>query len=217
MRFYNVILISSLPWNYSSRLSKFSSWRFRPKINLTNKLLSGNRSAADDGFSIQTTKLTQHAKNISEIAATTNRSIFCWVTFFVNSMVMAISSEPMFIERYMKSNVRIKKGEFYRLITPVFLHGSRLHFVCNSLSLCTYGPLVECNFGSKKFLLIYLFSGVFSNLITFLLELSPCSIGSSGAIFGLVGAMITFFWQRKPSLSTAEKGSAIIIIKTHQN
>jgi hypothetical protein len=204
MRLCYVILLYSLPWSYSSHLSKLYSWRFRPKTNITNQLLSGNKSATDKRISIQSTTLNQKT---SEIATKRNRSIYCLLIFVVNSMVMAFSSKPMFIERYMKNNVKIKKGELYRLIAPVFLHGSRLHFFCNSLSLGAYGPLVECHYGSKRFLFIYIFSGVFSNLCTFLFELSPYSIGSSGAIFGLVGAMITYFWKKKPSQSTAEKGS----------
>eukprot|EP01036_Dinobryon_divergens_P028219 gene28219-37131_t len=119
-----------------------------------------------------------------------------------------MSRKPLFAEQYMKSNEKIKEGEIFRLLTPVFMHGSILHFLCNSISLCAYGPPVESHFGPKGFLFIYIFSGVFSNTLTFIFKLSPYSLGSSGAIFGLVGAMFTHFRKKKvllASRSTAEK------------
>lgn len=192
----------------SSRSIKLPSWNFRRIGNRTKQLLLSEHNTT---ILIKSTNTDQYAeqRTLNLSATATNSSKICWLIFFINSIVMAISSKPLFEEQYMKSNEKITEGEIYRLITPVFMHGSIVHFLCNSLSLYVYGPPVECHFGSKGFLFIYIFSGVFSNSITFLLNLSPYSIGSSGAIFGLVGAMITHFRKNKALLasrSTAEKG-----------
>ena len=59
----------------------------------------------------------------------------------------------------MKSNAAIRAGEYWRLLTPVFLHGSAIHLLVNSLSLHNLGPTSEQLWGRKRFLAVYLASG----------------------------------------------------------
>lgn len=90
-----------------------------------------------------------------------------------------------------KHNELIRKGEFYRLITAMFLHGGILHIGLNMYVLKSIGTLIESTYGKLKFSLIYLVSGITSSLFSF--YFSPAvSIGASGAIFGLMGAALIF-------------------------
>lgn len=85
----------------------------------------------------------------------------------------------------------VKNGYIYRLITYMFLHGGIIHIFLNMYSLYVVGPRVEDFFGKWKFALIYLISGIGSGLLSIGLG-DYTSVGASGAIFGLFGALIYF-------------------------
>jgi rhomboid protease GluP len=90
-----------------------------------------------------------------------------------------------------KINEFILAGQVWRLITPVFLHGSLLHIGFNMYALFVLGPGLERYYGHRRFLLLYLVSGYAGNVLSFLLSSNP-SIGASTAIFGLVAAQVVF-------------------------
>jgi rhomboid protease GluP len=78
-------------------------------------------------------------------------------------------------------------GEWWRLVNPVFLHGSVWHIGMNMLALASLGPLVEYLVGAKRFLVVYVLTGIASFAASMLLSPRSLSIGASGAIFGLIG------------------------------
>lgn len=90
-----------------------------------------------------------------------------------------------------KVNVLIQHGQWWRLLTPVFLHGSWMHLISNSLSLFWFGSGIERLYGPRKYLLIYFFAGVAGNIASYM-HSPALSLGASGAIFGLVGAGLMF-------------------------
>lgn len=91
-----------------------------------------------------------------------------------------------------KSNSAIANGEYYRLLTSNFLHSDIFHLLINMYSLWAIGPSVIFVYGSNAiFLVIYLLSGIGGSFLSYLMSPSP-SVGASGAIFGLVGAMLAF-------------------------
>jgi rhomboid protease GluP len=97
-----------------------------------------------------------------------------------------------------KYNAAILAGQYWRFITPIFLHASILHVCLNMLNLIVLGVFVERIFGHLRFLLIYLVTGVISVVASFYFAPQEISVGASGAIFGLVGAYSLFvFIHRK--------------------
>lgn len=81
-------------------------------------------------------------------------------------------------------------GQWYRLVTAVFLHQQFLHVALNMLSLWWIGPAVERALGRSRYLAVYLLSGLGGSALSFLFEgLNDSSLGASGAIFGLLGAI----------------------------
>jgi rhomboid protease GluP len=95
-----------------------------------------------------------------------------------------------------KSNELIVAGQYWRLITPMFLHGSIIHLGFNMYALYILGRRIEPLFGSLRFLGLYLIAGITGNLLSFLLTPSS-SLGSSTAIFGLLGAEGVFIYQHR--------------------
>ena len=93
-------------------------------------------------------------------------------------------------------NEAIRAGELWRLITPVFLHGSVPHIFFNMYALLSIGSFLERHFGHGRFTLLY-FLGAFSgNVFSFLLT-DGYSVGASTAVFGLVAAQLIFFYKNR--------------------
>lgn len=103
--------------------------------------------------------------------------------------------------------------ELYRLVTSIFLHSGLLHFLCNMYSLYIIGREVESFFGRIKYIIIFILTGVIGNLLTMLfLQDRIISIGASGAIFGLLGAIIYFGYHYRVYLSSALRNEILPII-----
>jgi rhomboid protease GluP len=90
----------------------------------------------------------------------------------------------------------LERGEYWRLIAAMFLHGGWLHWFLNSWALYQLGTLYETLFGSARFALIYFVSGICASIASSLYEHGP-AVGASGAIFGILGAFI-FSLLRSP-------------------
>lgn len=84
-------------------------------------------------------------------------------------------------------------GQYWRLVTAMFLHAGLAHLVMNSLVLVHMGRLVEAMFGSWRFTFIYFVAGISGSVLSLLFgSFSRPSVGASGALFGLFGAMVYF-------------------------
>jgi rhomboid protease GluP len=84
----------------------------------------------------------------------------------------------------------IRRGEYWRLVMPMFLHIGWIHLILNSLALYVLGRILESVYGYGRFAVIYVASGMGGALLSITLS-SNVSAGASGAIFGLAGAMLT--------------------------
>ena len=82
------------------------------------------------------------------------------------------------------------QGEWWRLVTAMFLHGGLLHIGFNMWVLVDLGPEVESLFSIQKYIVLYLVTGVFGYIVSFFWSPFGLSIGASGAIVGLIGILI---------------------------
>ncbi len=96
----------------------------------------------------------------------------------------------------LKQNALILQGQLWRLITPVFLHGSILHLALNMYALVILGRSLEVIYGYWRFLLLYLIGGFAGNVVSFLFSPAP-SLGSSTAIFALIAAEAVYVYQNR--------------------
>lgn len=78
--------------------------------------------------------------------------------------------------------------EPWRFVSAMFLHGDIQHFFYNMLALLFFGLVLEHDLGSKRFLLLYGSAGLGANLVSVFFY--PASLGASGAIFGVIGALV---------------------------
>jgi rhomboid protease GluP len=96
----------------------------------------------------------------------------------------------------MKANSYIIQGQYYRLITPMFLHGSLAHIGFNMYGLYIVGRGLEKAYGHWRFFLLYMLAGFAGNTLSFLFSPAP-SLGASTAIFGLFAAQGVYFYQNR--------------------
>jgi membrane associated rhomboid family serine protease len=81
-------------------------------------------------------------------------------------------------------------GEWWRLLTALFLHGGVLHLVFNMWALASFGPLAERLYGSVNYLILYLVAGVAGSLASLSWRPDVNGVGASGAILGILGALL---------------------------
>ena len=103
-------------------------------------------------------------------------------------------------------------GQVWRLLTSAFLHGNILHLLVNMYSLWIIGSQVETYIGKWKFLVIYLLSAIMGSLFSIVFYANSISIGASGALFGLMGALLYFGYHYRLYLSNTLTSQIIPII-----
>lgn len=107
----------------------------------------------------------------------------------------------------------VQNGEFYRLLTCMFVHADILHILFNMIALYSIGPVVERYYGKSKFLLIYLVSGLLGSIFSgVFMTANSISIGASGAIFGLLGSICYFTYYYRATLQGILRGSIMPVI-----
>lgn len=110
--------------------------------------------------------------------------------------------------------------EFYRILSAMFLHGSLIHFLANSYFLFHVGGLLERLLGHWRFSLIYFLSGIGSGLLVWAFGApETVTIGASGALFGILGALLVLSFVRRswftpPIVSTIRTLTIINLIFT---
>ncbi len=109
-----------------------------------------------------------------------------------------------------KFNELIVQGEWWRLVTPMFLHIGFIHLLFNNIALYFIGSVAERIYGSLRFLIIYLCAGVAGVIASFYFSPS-LSAGASGAIFGLFGSLL-HFGVRYRNLFFRTMGNDVIMI-----
>lgn len=128
---------------------------------------------------------------------------------FLYSIKSGVSYSQLLIYFGAKENFHILSGEYWRFFTPVFLHANILHLFINCYSLYSVGDLVEKIFGRFKFAVVYIVAGITGNILSFIFSTNP-GVGASGAIFGLLGALL-YFGVNKPALFKSHFGYNIIL------
>lgn len=95
-------------------------------------------------------------------------------------------------------NLLIANGEYWRLITPMFLHGGFMHLLFNMFSLFVFGPELEKIAGKARFITVYLLAGLFGDIATYFVQpVAYTHVGASGAIFGVFGAFGALVYYTK--------------------
>jgi membrane associated rhomboid family serine protease len=112
-------------------------------------------------------------------------------------------------QNFWLTGIQVANGDWWRIGTVMFLHGSIIHLAFNMFALWALGRIVEDALGSGRFLLVYFASGLAGSAGALLLT-SPTDItvGASGAIFGIMGSLLILEWKQTGSFA----GQALTLI-----
>ncbi len=102
----------------------------------------------------------------------------------------------------------VANGDWWRLVTSMFLHASLAHIALNMLGLWWLGSIVEEAIGHGRYLLLYFVSGLAGSLGALVAQPSGITVGASGAIFGILGALLILEYLATGSLA----GQAMLLI-----
>ncbi len=91
----------------------------------------------------------------------------------------------------MKNNELIAQGQIWRIVTAIFLHGNFTHIAFNMFALYVWGRHIEVLYGRWRFAAIFLLAGIMSTTASFAFTAAN-SLGASGAIYGIFGALLHF-------------------------
>ncbi len=135
-------------------------------------------------------------------------SISFVLTFVPMAMLMGMGDhfinfcQQAFLAGYLQGNL-VLQGQWWRLISYMFIHGGLSHLMMNLFALVWFGRYVENLFGSRCLLIIFFASGVFSGLLEMLVTMDEPSVGASGAILGVFGAGLAATLRLKDVLPPA--------------
>ena len=139
-------------------------------------------------------KNIKQAQKVEEIF-TPKKPIITYALIIINVLIFVIgiglNIHNGLLNAFANNSTLIKQGQYYRLFTSMFLHVDILHIAFNMYALYILGKEAESFFGKLKFLTIYILSGLSGSLLSMLLTKTP-SVGASGAIFGIMGALLYF-------------------------
>lgn len=101
----------------------------------------------------------------------------------------------------------VSSGEYWRLITAMFIHIGFSHVLFNGFSLFIFGRLSESYFGPSRFITIYLLAGFLGSVASYTLNPMAISAGASGAIFGILGSLAAYYLVQKKDFGKIAQGN----------
>jgi rhomboid protease GluP len=122
---------------------------------------------------------------------------------FVLELLTGLENGPL-IQLGANYGPAVRAGQYWRLVTCMFLHADFLHIGFNAWGLFQLCGLFESWLGSWRLLVVYFATGIAGSLVSAGLSANP-SVGASGAIFGVLGALVGFLLRRRGSLNPQGK------------
>ncbi len=124
---------------------------------------------------------------------------------FLSKNFIDIDTEVLVHMGALYGPITVPFGEWWRLLSAIFLHGGIMHLFMNMFSLYLIGRGVERYFNTVSYVSIYLFSGLLGGLASLYMHPASVGVGASGAIFGIFGALAGFFIAYKEKIQAHTK------------
>ena len=203
---------AKLPWTLSAASE--------PDATSIARMLPSARSA---GFDARAAAFEDFGRRLAELKS---RIVVTPILISLNVLVfvaMAFAGAGVFKANPMvhiawgsNSGPYTMLGEEWRLLSSQFLHFGLLHLLLNMWVLAVNGPLAERLFGTARFLSLYLFAGVCASATSLWWHPTVNSAGASGAIFGVLGALLAFALRRDLKvpleLLSAQRNSVLVFV-----
>ena len=128
-------------------------------------------------------------------------NVLVWIVTLANgASILNAPAEKLFVWGGNAAS-EVQRGEWWRLVTATFLHSGMMHVVMNMIGLVGAGITVERIYGHRLYCLIYLGSGLIGSALSLHFSAQHAvSVGASGAVFGITGAMLVGVFQHRDKL-----------------
>ena len=146
-------------------------------------------------------KSTPKVRTVMQATAPATMAIIGVIVF---TYVLQILLGGEVVGRLALSPTLVDAGEYWRLLTPILVHGGALHLFFNMYILFMYGPNVEQAFGTVRFVIMFLITGFMGSAFSYAFPPDNASVGASGAIFGVVGILIVYLYKRRHTTLMAQ-------------
>lgn len=127
-------------------------------------------------------------------------------------LLCLLTGDRLYVAGRCGTNLVLEQGEYWRLLTSVFLHSGFTHLGSNLLVQVLMGNAVERNLGHIKYLILYLASGICGNVVSVLYDhamgVNIYSVGASGAVFGVMGVLMLLIIKGRKKL---QRGSSMLV------
>src|SRR5215468_3072682 len=133
------------------------------------------------------------------------------LVFVAELRFAALESREAIVAMGALARERAAAGEYWRLLTAPWLHGSTEHLVGNGIALYVLGMVCEAAFGRAQLVVLYVLSGLAGSLVSMLMSPGP-SVGASGAIFGLQGAAIVLLRREHDRLLVRDRRVGFVLL-----
>ncbi|MBI2205606.1 MAG: rhomboid family intramembrane serine protease [Candidatus Rokubacteria bacterium] len=134
------------------------------------------------------------------------------VAVFVGEVLFeALESAEAIVAAGALTREDVEAGQYWRLVTAVFLHGGLEHLVSNAIALFILGMLAEHAFGRAQYFVLFVVSGLAGSLLSVLMNPGP-SVGASGAIFGLQAAAVVLFRRHRHRLLVRDRRIGVVML-----
>ncbi len=105
----------------------------------------------------------------------------------------------------------VDQGEWWRVVTSAFLHGSILHIGFNMYALWIFGNALEDGLGKARFVAVYLAGLLGGSFAVLAFDFGAPTLGASGAVLGLAGALAAVLWARGINITETSLGFILLL------
>nr|WP_315463195.1 rhomboid family intramembrane serine protease [uncultured Rhodoferax sp.] len=128
-------------------------------------------------------------------------NILLWFATLVQGGSVAGTPADLLLQWGGNATSEVQRGEWWRMASAMFLHNGLMHLALNMLGLYSVGITVERIYGPRLFALIYLGSGLVGSALSLhFAAQGAVSVGASGAVFGIAGALVVGIWEHRRQL-----------------
>ncbi len=195
-------------WQFSTETGKITSGKNQPDqlIGIEKLLLAAAKGKAPKVLVLRDTK--EQKKPVATVAIfAVCAAVLAWMTFS--------GHRSEIIMNFGLGQEGIQNGEYYRFVTSMFLHSGIMHLASNCVYLYYFGVRSEKLLGSGRFLLLYFAAGLCGGLFSLFFEDGyGVSIGASGAMYGLLGAMLLLTKKRGPQYTGMNYATMLLLALT---
>ena len=144
------------------------------------------------------------------------KPIITYILILLNVVIyfipMLLGISDTIFSQYAVYGPFVRFGQYYRLLTGAFIHANVAHLLFNMYALWIIGSQLENFIGKTRYITVYLFSAITASLLSIIINDNVVSVGASGAIFGLLGALLYFGYHYRVYLGNVIKSQIIPLI-----